>query len=119
MPDDVLTPLEMLIAGKIEAAVDAYRELKAKDPKNQAVDENRLNSVGYRFVGEKRFGEAVAVFKLNAELYPESWNVYDSLAEAYMMGGDKELAILNYEKSIAINPNNANGAAMLKKLKGE
>ena len=119
LPEGVLTPLEMLLAGKTDEAVASYRELKARDPKDQAVDENRLNSVGYRFVGEKRFGEAVAVFKLNAELNPESWNVYDSLAEAYMMSGDKELAILNYEKSLAINPNNVNGAAMLKKLKGE
>jgi Flp pilus assembly protein TadD len=68
---------------------------------------------------DKKLGEAIAVFKLNVELYPGSWNVYDSLAEAYMNNGDKELAIANYEKSLALNPENANGAAMLKKLKGD
>jgi len=53
------------------------------------------------------------------ELYPQSWNVYDSLAEAYMMNGDKDLAIEYYEKSLALNPNNTNGARMLQKLKGQ
>ena len=119
MPGDVLTPLEMLLAGKTEEALAAYRELKAGNPKDQAVDENRLNSLGYGFLVDKKLVEALAVFKLNVELYPESWNAYDSLAEAYMTNGDKEPAILNYEKSLALNPNNVNGAAMLKKLKGE
>jgi len=119
MAEDMLTPLEMLLAGKTEEALAAYRELKARVPKDQAIDENRLNSLGYGFLGDKKLVEALAVFKLNVELYPESWNAYDSLAEAYMTNGDKEPAILNYEKSLALNPNNVNGAAMLKKLKGE
>jgi hypothetical protein len=119
LPDDAKVPFELLLAGEIEEAIKAYKGLKAKDPKDQAVDENRLNSLGYRFMGEKRLAEAIAVFKLNVELYPQSWNVYDSLAEGHMMNGEKELAIEYYEKSLALNPNNVNGAQMLKKLKGE
>jgi Flp pilus assembly protein TadD len=68
---------------------------------------------------EKKYAEAIAVFKLNVELYPQSWNVYDNLAEAYMANGDKELAVVNYEKSLALNPNNTSGSQMLKKLRGE
>jgi CubicO group peptidase (beta-lactamase class C family) len=119
LPADFKTPLELLLAGETEAAVQAYKEIREKDPKDPAVDENRLNSLGYSFLLDKKLGEAIAVFKLNVELYPGSWNVYDSLAEAYMNNGDKELAIANYEKSLALNPENANGAAMLKKLKGD
>ena len=48
-----------------------------------------------------------------------SWNTYDSLGEAYMTNGDKELAIANYKKSLELNPANSNGAAMLKKLQAE
>jgi hypothetical protein len=115
--DDVMVPLELLLAGNAEAAVKAYQDLRIKSPKDPAVDENRLNSLGYRFMGEKKYQEAIAVFKLNVELYPQSWNVYDSLGEAYMMNGDKEPAIANYEKSLALNPNNANGAQRLKRLR--
>ena len=60
--------------------------------------------------------EAIALLKLNVELYPQSWNTYDCLAEAYMNAGEKELAIANYKKSIELNPQNANGREMLKKL---
>src|SRR5664280_2135547 len=49
--------------------------------------------------------------------YPKSWNCYDSLGEAYMKAGQKELAIENYAKSIELNPDNKNGVEMLKKLK--
>jgi CubicO group peptidase (beta-lactamase class C family) len=115
--DNVMVPLELLLAGNTESAVKAYHDLRPKNPKDPAVDENRLNSLGYRFMGEKKYQEAIAVFKLNVELYPESWNVYDSLGEAYMMNGDKEPAIKNYEKSLALNPNNTNGAQMLKRLR--
>jgi cytochrome c-type biogenesis protein CcmH/NrfG len=49
--------------------------------------------------------------------YPQSGNVYDSLGEAYMKAGQKELAIQNYEKSLQLEPKNENAIEMLKKLK--
>ncbi|MGS2764444.1 tetratricopeptide repeat protein [Sinomicrobium sp. M5D2P9] len=50
---------------------------------------------------------------------PDYWNVYDSLGEAYLAAGNKEMAILNYKKSVEINPENNNGIAILKELKGK
>ena len=60
--------------------------------------------------------EAIEIFKLNVEAYPQSSNVYDSLGEAYMVKGDRQQAIMNYEKSLELDPNNSNAAEMLKKL---
>jgi tetratricopeptide (TPR) repeat protein len=65
----------------------------------------------------KKIKETIEIFKLNVEVYPQSYNVYDSLAEAYMINGEKELAIKNYEKSLELNPKNTNAIEMLKKLK--
>lgn len=48
-----------------------------------------------------------------------SANVYDSLAEAYALNGDQELAIKNYEKSLALDPQNANAVEQIKKLRGD
>jgi tetratricopeptide (TPR) repeat protein len=76
-----------------------------------------LNALGYELLTENKIEEAITIFQLNVEEYPESWNVYDSLAEAYVESGEKQLAILNYEKSIALNPDNFNGVTSLKKLK--
>jgi CubicO group peptidase (beta-lactamase class C family) len=80
------------------------------------IPENSVNTTGYQLLSAKKFGDSIQIFQLNAELHPQSWNVYDSLAEAYMDNGDKELAIENYKKSLELNPKNDNGAETLKKL---
>jgi Flp pilus assembly protein TadD len=59
------------------------------------------------------------MFGKNVELHPASWNVYDSLGEAYMKNGDKELAVKNYQKSIELNPTSESGREALKKLGAE
>ena len=113
---DVLVPYEMLMAGKSAEAIEAYRRIKKEKPDSNVVDEARLNTLGYSLLQQKKVAEAIALFKVNVELYPKSSNVYDSLAEAYMINGDKALAILNYKKSLELDPRNNNAVAMLKKL---
>lgn len=63
--------------------------------------------------------EAIEVFKLNTKEFPNSWNTYDSLGESYMVDGQKEKAIANYEKSIEMNPDNQNGKEMLAKIRAQ
>jgi tetratricopeptide (TPR) repeat protein len=111
-----LVPFEHLRAGNISKAMEGYREIKTATPDNSAVTEDRLNSLGYGFLRQKKLAEALAYFKLNVEFYPNSWNVYDSLAEGYMENGEKELAIANFKKSLEMNPKNNNAVEMLKKL---
>ncbi len=76
-----------------------------------------MNRLGYKFLGEEKVLEAIEVFKINVKEFPESSNVYDSLGEAYMVNGDTELSIENYQKSVELNPNNRNGINALKRLK--
>lgn len=113
------TPLEVLRAGKTREAIDAYRAIHRRDPGDLAVNEVRLNSLGYEFVSGKQYEEAIAVFSLNVELYPASWNVYDSLGEAYMYAGKRQLAIDNYERSLQLHPKNENGRQMLERLRSK
>src|SRR6266511_146100 len=60
--------------------------------------------------------QAVAIFRLNVEAYPASANVYDSLAEAYLAMGNKDLADRNYRKSLALNPRNGNAIQTLARM---
>ena len=77
-----------------------------------------MNGLGYYFLNARKdVDAAVAVFRLNVEAFPNSANTYDSLGEAYMVKGDKELAIKNYQRSLELNPQNTNAADMLKKLR--
>ena len=111
-----LVPFEMLLAGKISEAIEGYRKIFKETPRNVTVSENRLNVLGYRLLEQKKVPEAIALLKLNVEFYPNSWNVYDSLADAYAANSEKDLAITNYKKSLELNPQNEKGREKLKKL---
>jgi CubicO group peptidase (beta-lactamase class C family) len=111
-----LIPYEQLIAGKFAEAIEAYKKIKRETPNNNVVAEGRLNSVGYSLLEQKKIADAIAVFKANVALYPQSANVYDSLGEAYMANGEKELAIANYKKSLELDPQNKSAVEALKKL---
>lgn len=95
-----------------------YNESRARDAGQPVFAETFLNQLGYRLISQNRLAEAVELFKLNVEAYPSSANVYDSLAEAYMLSGQKELAIKFYEKTLELNPDNPAAVQNLKKLKG-
>jgi len=103
----------------IDAAVSEYRGLKTQGFGNFYTSEGDTNTLGYRLLRRKKTTEAIEILKLNVEAYPASANAYDSLGEAYLANGDTEHAIQNYEKSLSLDPANANAAAVLKKIKGQ
>jgi len=97
------------------AALNLARQLKRRYPVD-FFPESALNSVGYEELRGKHFANAVALFKLNAEFFPQSSNVYDSLGEGYANLGDRAQAISNYKRSLQLDPHNTNAQEMLKKL---
>lgn len=76
-----------------------------------------LNRFGYDLINEKKLDWAVEIFKLNIRLFPNNPNGYDSLGEAYMLKGEKNLAIQNYRKVLEMDPENENAKKMLEKIK--
>jgi hypothetical protein len=113
---DVLS--ETLSDKGVEAMIAEFRRLKNGGDANLYIGESDLNAFGYRLLRQKQLNEAIEVFKLNVELYPQAANVYDSLGEAYTAGGDKERAIENYQKALAIDPTMESAKQALKKLTG-
>jgi imidazolonepropionase-like amidohydrolase len=103
----------------VESAIKQYHELRATHPDAYDLGEDELNGLGYQLLGSKQNQAAIAIFQLNIEAFPASYNAYDSLGEAYMANGDKDLAIKNYKKSLELNPKNTNAVEMLKKLAAE
>jgi glyoxylase-like metal-dependent hydrolase (beta-lactamase superfamily II) len=99
-----------------KAAVAELTADRAQDPDKYYFLEFEFNALGYRFLGEERYEEAIAVFAMNVDVHPESWNVYDSLGEAYMKSGKHDLAVRNYDKSLELNPDNENGRRMLNEI---
>jgi Protein of unknown function (DUF2911) len=80
--------------------VKAAEELRARAMK--IATETDINNYGYQLLGQKKTDEAIAVFRKNIKDHPDSWNTYDSLAEALAAKGDKKAAIENYSKALAM-----------------
>lgn len=83
------------------------------------LSEDGLNMFGYRFLEQNNIDEAIHLFRYTTEMYPESWNIFESLGEAYMQAGEKEEAVKAYKKSLILNPNNKNVIEQLKLLKAK
>jgi tetratricopeptide (TPR) repeat protein len=66
--------------------------------------ENELNNYGYQLLNSGKQDKAIEIFILNTKLHPNSANVWDSLGEAYATKGDKKNAIINFKKSLSMNP---------------
>ncbi|HLP63867.1 serine hydrolase [Flavobacterium sp.] len=98
----------------IDKALLNYNENKKTNL--YALKENEMNSLGYELLQTGKVKEAIEVFKLNVAAYPKSGNCYDSLGEAYLASDDKKLALLNYKKSVELDPSNENGKRIIKEL---
>jgi tetratricopeptide (TPR) repeat protein len=72
------------------------------------ITEGTLNKLGYEMLKAGKMQDAIKLFLLNVNVYPNSFNTYDSLGEAYIKAGNKKEAIKNYEKSLVLNPANTN-----------
>ena len=94
----------------------AISQIRAKSP-TYYYDERSLNGLGYWLLQIGEAPKAVEVFRLVVDLFPESWNAHDSLAESLLRTGDRDGSIASYERSLELNPKNTNGRHMLEQIR--
>jgi len=105
--------IEVVLSKGLQKANLAYKNRSSKTD----VLEYILNAKGYELLSLRKYDEAISIFTMNTIAYPNSFNAFDSLGEAYMEKGDKVSAIKNYEKSLELEPNNGNAVEMIQALK--
>ncbi|WP_199269157.1 tetratricopeptide repeat protein [Polaribacter sp. L3A8] len=110
------TPHEYFEAKEFSKALEAFKVIQQKDSLNPTINQHTLNKLGYTFIKKDNFDDALEIFKINAILYPESSNVFDSMGEAYLLKKDTANAIINFKKALTINPENRNSNRFLKKI---
>ncbi len=108
--------LQAFLDGGTDAGRARYRVLRDSVGPD-AFPEFMLNGLGYALLRREKVPEAIAVFQLVVDSFPQSANAYDSLGEAYAAAGDVDRAIANYERSLELNPRNANAEEWLQKLR--
>jgi tetratricopeptide (TPR) repeat protein len=100
-------------------AKDALLNFQNDPLHKYASAEQDLHRLGYALIGEKKLDQAILVLKLNVEAYPDSFKTWDDLGNAYMIRGDRNLAIQNFEKSLELNRKNARARIQLAKLRAQ
>jgi len=82
-------------------------------------DEISIDQIGFGWMNNGYISEAIEVYKLNVDVFPHSFSVFNSLGEAYLKKGEKEIAKKNFQKSLELNPQNENAKRILGQLKKE
>ncbi|MCF8262458.1 MAG: serine hydrolase [Melioribacteraceae bacterium] len=84
------------------------------DPKDMI-----LNQMGYEFLFDENVNDALKIFELNTELFPEIANCWDSYGEALLKSGDKHASLKAYKKALSINPNMESAKNKIMELSGD
>ena len=113
---DQVLALEYFLQVDVGAACAAIQSERSRYQVLYPYLERRLNRVGYDFLRRGLLADARHAFRLNRDLFPESWNVYDSYADALLASGDQKGAIANYRKSVELNPGREAGRRRLAEL---
>jgi len=98
------------------AAVAEYRRLRSEDAGKYDFSEGELDRLGNKMLQAERPGDAIEIFKLNAEMFPESSSAYESLGEAYLSDGQLGMGLVTYKKALALDPENENAAETVRRL---
>ncbi|MCI3937190.1 beta-lactamase family protein [Chryseobacterium aahli] len=101
-----------LIKNNYQNPYNNYQKLRQTN-QNYTLTEEEVNTWGYQLLEQDKKNEALQIFKLNTLLFPKSWNVYDSYGETLETLGNRKEAVINYRKSLELNPDNTNARKYL------
>lgn len=93
-----------------------YDSLKTSNITSHII-ENYINKIGYRYIEKGNYSQAINVLIINVKLFPKSWNVFDSLGEAYFKNKQYAFSKQNYLSALKLNPNNKSIKKALQKFK--
>jgi len=108
---------ELFSRGEVAEACARIRAEKDTHGRIYPDLEQKLNRLGYQYLRGGKTLPALQVVHLNLELFPECYNVYDSYGEALMVDGKIDSAIASYKRSLELNPQNANAARVIERLR--
>lgn len=95
-----------------------YEKIKEEHPDQYNFgSESTLNQVGYFLLNNHKVADAITVFTYNTKLFPTIGNMFDSLAEAYYVQGNKQKALEYYTIALKLDPSLTSAKKMIEELK--
>ena len=100
----------------MEAAIAELKDMQQNNFKDYTYYEWDMNAAGYKALEENNAFMAMHIFKLNTFLYPNSWNAFDSLGDAYLALKDTAKAKASFQKALELNPKYLSSKQKLEKM---
>lgn len=116
LKDDEQVPSFYIKEGNFEKAKEGYLAIQAKDSLDPNLSEGKFNRMGYNFLRDKEYDNAIGIFDINIALFPRSSNVYDSMGDAYLRKGDTINGVEYYRKAYSLNSDNKNAKRIIEKF---
>lgn len=107
---------QILQKSGVVAAVEEFRRVRTAEKERWFFIEGGFRTIGNALLSQDKTKDAVEFFKMNMDLFPQSWDALNRLGDAYMKDGNRVLAKESYKKALALNPDNASAKEMLRKL---
>lgn len=104
---------ELMSQEKSISEIISFIKSENKTEPEYDISESGINSFGYSLMRQNKKEDALKIFKLNTELYPNGYNTWDSLGECLLALGNNEEGIKAYKKSLELNPNNKNAKTII------
>jgi len=92
----------------VAKGVEIFEKFRQLDPDLVLLQEAQFNALGYRMLQSNQLDDAVQLFRMNAETFPNSANVWDSYADGCVAAGDIKTATACYKKVLEVLPNDVN-----------
>lgn len=108
--------LKLIKTEGVARAKKLYEDFKKQNPDEILFSEMTLNTIAYQYLANQKIDDALELFALNIKEYPQSWNAWDSFGEAWLNKGDRQQALVCYQKSVDLNPDNVNGKKIIESL---
>ncbi len=115
VPNNYRTPSQLIKAKEFNKALEGLLAIKAQDSMSEFINQYKFNRIGYRYMCDENYEDAIGIFTMNTKLHPNSGNVYNSLGDAYARSGDSLQAYENYKKALAINGDNGRARRFIEK----
>ncbi len=97
-------------------AENYFQKLNQTNSLSSVPKVNEINRMGYNYFRSSQIDKAIEIFLINTLIYPKDANTFDSLGEAYLAKNFYELALVNYKKSVELNPNNQSGKKVVERI---
>jgi CubicO group peptidase (beta-lactamase class C family) len=119
MPEGERALRELVLFEPYEQALAAYRAALKANPEEESLSERELNSWGLRMHEQGEFDGAIALLKINTELYSDSVNTNDSVGYVYRQRGQFDQALQWYRKALEVDPDYPSALKAIAELEAE